>query len=87
MSPEERDRGVDDMIDLVMAVDGILRVQATADVERRAAACGRTGCLPLAVYILGRRRTAFSEGIAQHDHRRSVPAYRIAVRSDVNDIG
>ena len=32
MSPEERDRAVDDMIELVVAVDGILRVQAAADV-------------------------------------------------------
>jgi len=33
MSPEERDRAVDDMIELVKAVDGILRVQAAADVD------------------------------------------------------
>ena len=33
MSPEERDRAVDDMIELVMAVDGIVRAQAAADVD------------------------------------------------------
>lgn len=33
MSPEERDRAVDDLIDLVGAVDGILRAQAEADVN------------------------------------------------------
>ena len=73
MSPEERDRAVDDMIELVMAVDGILRAQAAADVDYfltvsgaafseenvRAAACGRAGCLPLAVYFLGRRERRF----------------------------
>lgn len=33
MSPEDRDRAVDDMIQLVMAVDGIVRAQAAADVD------------------------------------------------------
>lgn len=33
MSPEQRDRAVDDMIDLVGAVDGIVRAQAEADVD------------------------------------------------------
>jgi len=33
MSPEERDRAVDDMIELVGAVDGIVRAQAEADVD------------------------------------------------------
>jgi hypothetical protein len=33
MSPEERDRAVDDMIELVMAVDGIVRAQAAADLD------------------------------------------------------
>lgn len=31
LSPEDRDRGVDDFIELVGAVDGILKAQATAD--------------------------------------------------------
>jgi hypothetical protein len=33
MPPEDRDRAVDDMIGLVMAVDGIVRAQAAADVD------------------------------------------------------
>lgn len=33
MSPQERDRAVDDMIELVKAVDGIVRTQAAADVD------------------------------------------------------
>lgn len=37
----ERDRGVDDLIALVAAVDGILRAQAAADARYFAVACGR----------------------------------------------
>jgi hypothetical protein len=33
ITPAERDKGVNDLIDLVAAVDGILQVQATADAE------------------------------------------------------
>ena len=33
LSPEQRDRAVDDLIELVAAVDGILRSQAIADAE------------------------------------------------------
>ena len=39
---EGRDRAVDDFIDLVVAVDGILQVQAKADAAYFAANCGRT---------------------------------------------
>jgi hypothetical protein len=42
LSDAERDRGVDDFIALVGAVDGILRAQVTADVDYFAAICGRT---------------------------------------------
>jgi hypothetical protein len=38
----ERDRAVDEFIELVAAVDGILQGQATADAGYFAAACGRT---------------------------------------------
>ena len=38
----ERDRSVNDLIDLVAAVDGILQVQAAADVEYFLAVCGRS---------------------------------------------
>ena len=41
LTPEARDRGVDDFIRLVSAVDGILGVQATADATYFAANCGR----------------------------------------------
>jgi hypothetical protein len=41
MTPEHRDRAVDDFIDLVGAVDGILQAQAAADARYFAATCGR----------------------------------------------
>jgi hypothetical protein len=41
LTQEERDRAVDDFIALVVAVDGILKVQATADAGYFAAHCGR----------------------------------------------
>jgi hypothetical protein len=41
LSPEERDRGVDEFIELVVAVDGILQAQATADASYFADNCGR----------------------------------------------
>src|SRR5215469_9037615 len=41
LAPEQRDRAVDDLIELVAAVDGILRAQAASDAGYFAAACGR----------------------------------------------
>jgi hypothetical protein len=41
LSQDERDRAVDDFIDLVGAVDAILQAQATADARYFASACGR----------------------------------------------
>ena len=41
MTPAERDQGVDDLIALVGAVDGILQAQSTADATYFAANCGR----------------------------------------------
>jgi hypothetical protein len=41
LGAEERDRGVDDFIRLVQAVDGILQGQAAADTTYFAATCGR----------------------------------------------
>jgi hypothetical protein len=41
LSAEERDRAVDEFIELVAAVDGILRAQAAADVGYFVANCGR----------------------------------------------
>ncbi len=42
LTPAERDRGVDDFIGLVAAVDGILQAQAKADTAYFRANCGRT---------------------------------------------
>jgi hypothetical protein len=42
LAAEERDRGVDDFIGLVAAVDGILKAQATADAAYFVVNCGRT---------------------------------------------
>jgi hypothetical protein len=41
LTAEERDRAVDEFIELVAAVDGILRAQAKADADYFAAKCGR----------------------------------------------
>jgi hypothetical protein len=41
LTAEDRDRAVDEFIDLVAAVDGILQVQAKADAAYFAAKCGR----------------------------------------------
>jgi hypothetical protein len=41
LTARERDRGVDEFIELVGAVDGILRAQAAADTGYFAASCGR----------------------------------------------
>ena len=41
LTAEERDRAVDEFIELVGAVDGILQAQATADAGYFAATCGR----------------------------------------------
>lgn len=41
LNAEERDRAVDELIELVAAVDGILQVQAPLDVEYFVSVCGR----------------------------------------------
>jgi hypothetical protein len=41
LTPEQRDRAVDDFIELVAAVDGILQIQAAADAAYFRVACGR----------------------------------------------
>jgi hypothetical protein len=41
LTADQRDRAVDELIDLVAAVDGILQTQARADATYFAAACGR----------------------------------------------
>jgi hypothetical protein len=42
LSPEARDRGVSELIELVGAVDGILQMQAAADADYFLAVCGRS---------------------------------------------
>jgi hypothetical protein len=42
LTPEQRDRAVDELIELVAAVDGIVQIQAGADADYFAATCGRT---------------------------------------------
>jgi hypothetical protein len=42
LTAEQRDRAVDEFIELVTAVDGILQIQAKADAAYFAAKCGRT---------------------------------------------
>jgi hypothetical protein len=41
LTAEQRDRAIDDFIELVAAVDGVLQVQAKADANYFAASCGR----------------------------------------------
>ena len=41
LTAEQRDRAVDELIELVAAVDGILQIQAKADAMYFAATCGR----------------------------------------------
>ena len=41
LTAEQRDRAVDELIELVAAVDGILKIQAKADAAYFAATCGR----------------------------------------------
>jgi hypothetical protein len=41
LSAEQRDQAVDEFIQLVVAVDGILQAQAAADARYFASACGR----------------------------------------------
>lgn len=55
LSPEERDRGVTDFIDLAVAVDGILQAQSTADAEYFGMLCGR----PLGAGALATVRDGF----------------------------
>jgi hypothetical protein len=42
LSPAERERAVDDLIELVAAVDGLLQTQAGADVDYFVTSCGRS---------------------------------------------
>ena len=90
LSPEEREQAVGEFIELVVAVDSILQVQAKADAAYFAANCGRTAAaggagarrqalpegLSLAVHLLGRRPSALPEHREGHDRRGPDEAHR-----------
>jgi hypothetical protein len=90
LSAAERDRAVNDLIELVAAVDGILQVQSAADVDYFVGICGRS-FIPSQVdrlragmlkayrwqYIVsGVPGAAFHRGARRHDHPGAIAAYR-----------
>ena len=76
MTAEERDRGVDEFIELVGAVDQILQAQAAADTRYFAATCGRIlyndEMRALADGVLRAYRWQYILTGAQHPHFRKV---------------
>jgi hypothetical protein len=72
LTAAERDRAVDDFIDLVAAVDGILQAQAKADAGYFAAKCGRTvdeaEARTVEVAFLKAYRWQYIHSGAQHPH-------------------
>jgi hypothetical protein len=72
LTPSERDRGVDEFIDLVAAVDGILQVQADVDAAYFTANCGRavdTGeARAIAAAFLAAYRWQYIHSGAGHPH-------------------
>jgi hypothetical protein len=72
LTPEKRDLAVDDSIELVGAVDGILQVQAQADAGYVAATCGRAVGEPETLVIeatfLRAYRWQYIHSGAQHPH-------------------
>jgi hypothetical protein len=77
MSTEERDRAVDEFIELVVAVDGILRLQAADDSRYFAETCGRRLSPGGTGQTRNRRAAVLSMAIhpfrAQHPHFIKVP--------------
>jgi hypothetical protein len=72
LTTERRDRAVDDFIELVAAVDGILQAQAKADAGYFAANCGRavhaTETRAIEVAFLKAYRWQYIHSGAQHPH-------------------
>lgn len=72
LTPEERDRAVDEFIELIAAVDGVLQAQAAADVGYFAATCGRIfndeQMQALADGVLKAYRWQYILSGAQHPH-------------------
>ena len=89
LTADERDKGVDEFIELVAAIDGILQAQATADADYFAANCGPyhrqrrddghrskfLEGLSLAIYPLGRTTPAIRQGFVGPNHRRARSTY------------
>jgi len=72
LTAEERDRAVDEFIELVAAVDGILQVQAKADASYFAAKCGRAvdeaEAQAITAAFLKAYRWQYIHSGAQHPH-------------------
>jgi hypothetical protein len=70
LKPDQRDRAVDDFIELVTAVDGILQVQAAADAAYFTAKCGRvvakTEVMAIEAAFLKAYRWQYIHSGAQH---------------------
>jgi hypothetical protein len=86
LTAEQRERAVDEFIELVAAVDGVLQVQARADAAYFRGRCGRCGrgasdrgripeSLSVAIHPLGRQAPALRQVAVQPDHRKAGPAH------------
>ena len=94
LKAEERDSAVDEFIELVAAVDGILQAQAKADGELlhgnvrprgpRGGGARNRGripqSLPLAIHPFRRPAPALRQGAVQPDHRKAGPAHPAGAR-------
>ena len=76
VTAEERDRGVTELIELVAAIDGILRAQAAADARYFIANCGRhvdvTEAMEIEIAFLAAYRWQYIHSGAEHPHFGSV---------------
>jgi hypothetical protein len=76
LTPAQRDRGVDEFIELVASIDGILKLQSTADAGYFATTCGRVVPDPEKAMIeadfLGAYRWQYIFSGAQHPRFRQV---------------
>jgi hypothetical protein len=72
LTPEKRDMAVDDFIELVVTVDGILQAQVQADASYFAATCGRAVCeaetRAIEAAFLQAYRWQYIHSGAQHPH-------------------
>ena len=81
LTAKESDRAVDDFIELVAAVDGILQAQAAADAGYFAGNCGRTAeadeVLAVEAAFLAAYRWQYIHSGARHPHFGKVLTSRI----------